>query len=449
MRTVRGADKAVVVGASMAGLLTAAVLADRFAEVAVVDRDDLPPDPVTRKGVPQGHHVHALGARGAEILTEIFPGIMEDLEADGAGFVDPGSNICWYQAGGWVAPFTSDANFLCATRPLIEHHTRRRLSEIESVEILDRRSFDRFLLEGDSVAGIAGTDRTDGSTFEIRADLTVDASGRNSLTPDFLADNGFGRPPVTEISVDITYATRLWHRDPSDVLPAAYMVHADPPEQPRAAFVFPIEGNRWLSTLIGWGGDRPPRDLDGYLEFAHSLPMTQLASKLETLQPASEPHRYRFPSNRRVHYEKLKRFPGGLAVVGDALASYNPAYGQGMSAAALHAVELGAATDEGLGGALPRRFLRKAARVTDRPWAIASGADFRFTTTTGPKRSGTDVVNRYIGRVTRGMNVDPALAIAFGDVIVMRRSPASLLRPSTAWRALRSGGRTRQETRWT
>jgi len=76
-------DHAAVLGASMAGLLAARVLADAYRRVTIVERDPLPQSGLDRKGVPQGRHAHALLPRGAQILDELFPGLLADLVADG------------------------------------------------------------------------------------------------------------------------------------------------------------------------------------------------------------------------------------------------------------------------------------------------------------------------------------------------------------------------------
>jgi len=89
-------EHAVVSGASMGGLLAARVLADFYGTVTVVDRDELPEDPVNRRGVPQGRHVHALLARGAQIIDDFFPGILDELAAAGASVLDDGDLATLY-----------------------------------------------------------------------------------------------------------------------------------------------------------------------------------------------------------------------------------------------------------------------------------------------------------------------------------------------------------------
>ncbi len=92
-------DRAVVLGASMAGLLAARVLADAYGQVTVIDRDELPETTVHRRGVPHGRHLHALAARGQQALEELFPGLTAELVAHGAPSGDMLANGRWYFSG--------------------------------------------------------------------------------------------------------------------------------------------------------------------------------------------------------------------------------------------------------------------------------------------------------------------------------------------------------------
>ena len=83
MQTTRG-DRAVVLGGSMAGLLAARVLADAYAEVVVVERDELPHAAAHRRGVPQSRHIHGLLAGGQQALEELFDGLTAELVDLGA-----------------------------------------------------------------------------------------------------------------------------------------------------------------------------------------------------------------------------------------------------------------------------------------------------------------------------------------------------------------------------
>jgi 2-polyprenyl-6-methoxyphenol hydroxylase-like FAD-dependent oxidoreductase len=92
---------ALVAGGSIAGLFAARVLSDAFERVTLVERDALACLPEPRKGVPQGRHIHALLARGQDILETQFPGICGELRAEGAVVLDLGRDFAWHNDGDW------------------------------------------------------------------------------------------------------------------------------------------------------------------------------------------------------------------------------------------------------------------------------------------------------------------------------------------------------------
>jgi 2-polyprenyl-6-methoxyphenol hydroxylase-like FAD-dependent oxidoreductase len=147
--------------------------------------------------------------------------------------------------------------------------------------------------------------------------------------------------------------------------------------------------------------------------------------------------RYPFPSNLRRRYESLDRFPDGLVVVGDAVASFNPIYGQGMSVAALEALQLHHALATGRCDDLAPRFFEQAETVVDAAWTMATGSDLQFSQTVGPKPRGTDLFDRYLSRLVERAHADGVLADAFARVVTMQKPPTSLLRPGIVWRVLR------------
>jgi 2-polyprenyl-6-methoxyphenol hydroxylase-like FAD-dependent oxidoreductase len=199
--------------------------------------------------------------------------------------------------------------------------------------------------------------------------------------------------------------------------------------------MFPVEDDRWMLTLFGMHGEHPPGDPEGFTEFAGSLPINDFARVVEDHGLASDGiEQYPFPSNRRVRYEDLGRFPDGLLVVGDGIASYNPIYGQGMSVAALQALQLHHALAADGTDDLPARFFERAAAVVDDAWRLAVGADFQFDETSGPKPTGTDLVNRYFSRLIRTATTDGRVADAFHRVVIMEERPTSLFRPGILWR---------------
>jgi 2-polyprenyl-6-methoxyphenol hydroxylase-like FAD-dependent oxidoreductase len=157
-------------------------------------------------------------------------------------------------------------------------------------------------------------------------------------------------------------------------------------------------------------------------------------------QPLNDFATHKLPSNLRRHYEKLARRPEGFLVVGDALSSFNPIYGQGMTVAALEAEALDACLSERPWDdfrGLPERFFRVAAKVIDVPWMFATGEDFRYPEVTGPKPPGTDLLNWYVARVHRAALHDPVVLRAFLEAMAMLRPPSILFQPRIVLRVLR------------
>ena len=422
----------------MAGLLAARVLADGYDRVTLIERDPLPEEPVTRRGVPQGRHIHALLEAGRATLEDLFPGYCEELLSAGAVPLDFVSDAIVHDKGDLLAEGHEPLETLFATRPLIEGAVRSRVAALDGVTIRDGHRFVDYRLndERSAVDGVEARD-DDADSHEYRADLVVDATGRASKTPGWLDRYGYPTPPVDEVEIDLAYSTVVIERPIGDN--RAFFVAPDPPRT-RGVGVFPAEHGQWLVSAFGMHGDHPPTDPDGFRDFVASLPGLDVAGLLDA-QPwlSEEVAHYPLPSNRRLRYETLDRFPDGLVVTGDAVASFNPIYGQGMSTAALEALQLHHALAEGGTEAIGPRFFDRIESTVDVPWNTAVGGDFEFTQTTGPKPRGTDVLNWYVGRLTRKAHTDGTLRDAFFRVFTLERQPESLFRPGVLWRVLRPG----------
>ena len=429
-------EHAVVVGGSMAGLVAARVLADAFERVTVIERDAFPDEPRPRRGVPQGNHVHALLEAGRDTLEDLFPGYSDDLVSAGAMDIDLSTDFNFYDEGDFVASGSHHVSMYCATRPLIEYVTWRRLAAIDGVALRDECHLTEYLMDdtGTTVVGVTVRDET-GTTEEVEADLVVDCTGRTSSTPEWLADHGYRRPPRDEVEIDLVYSTILVERPPTDM--RAFHVMPCPPRA-RSTVTLPIEDDRWVVTLSGLHGDHPPADLDGMLEFAKSLPVDAVARIIEDHEIVSDGvEQYPFPANLRRRYWELERFPDGLVVLGDTIASFNPIYGQGMSVAALEGLQLHHALAAGGRDDLAVRFFDRVESVVDNAWNVSVGSDFRFEETTGPKPPGTDILNRYLSRMTRKAHEDGTLADAYSRVVTMEEPPTSLLHPYIVWRVIK------------
>ena len=432
-------ERAVVLGASMAGLLAAQVLADSYGQVTVIDRDELPEASMHRRGVPHGRHLHALAARGQQALEELFCGLTAELVADGVPAGDMLADTRLFFSGHRLRRAPTGLGLLCASRPVLEGRVRARVRALPNVRFVDRCDVVGLATTPDRrrVTGARLLRRADGSAEEVLgADLVVDATGRGTRTPAWLEALGYPRPPAAQVRVGLGYATRIYRLPPDALGGDLAVLQAATPRHPRAGALQLLEGDRGMVTLAGILGDHPPTDPGGFLDFARSLRFPDIYQAVRDAEPLDDPVAFRFPASVRHRYEKLDRFPDGLLVMGDAVCSFNPIYGQGMSVAALEALALRRHLERGT-APRPRRWFRELARVVDVPWDIAAGGDLVFPGVQGRRTAKVRLVSAYIARLHAAAAHDADLAGAFLRVAGLVAPPGSLLRPGVAARVLR------------
>ena len=429
-------DHAVVVGASMGGLLAARVLSETYASVTVVERDHLAEGSTPRRGVPQGRHAHGLLARGREALEELFPGLTDELVGLGVPAVDLQEGFRWVNGGRLLRQAPSGLLGLGVSRPLLESRIRARVRAIPGIRVVDGCDAAGLVAppSGDRVTGLRTLQRAAGSSEQVlESDLVLDATGRGSRGPHWLEALGHRAPEVERVHIGLAYASRSYRRDPSGPDGAAI---AGTVTNPRGGVMIAQEDDRWIVTFGGMLGDTPPLDHAGYTAYAATLPAPAIHQVVRDAEPLSDPLLFRYPVSTRHRYERLHRFPTGYLVFGDAISSFNPVYGQGMTVAAVEALELRTCLAEGTGG-LARRFLRAAARVVDIPWDISVGGDLRFPDVEGPRTPRVRAVNAYLERLHVAAEHDPDVGRAFLRVVNLIDRPERLLAPRVALRVLR------------
>ena len=444
----RAPTHAVVVGAGMGGLAAAAALRRHVDRVTIVERDDLPVSPTARSGVPQARHLHALQPGGLAALERLVPGYRDALVAAGAPEVMVPRDMLWMSAAGWMQPFAGHRRIIVSgSRDLIEHTLRARVLADPAIAVRTGVEVAGLIVRSHRLTGVHLRPRgaAPGERCErLAADLVVDASGRRSPAPDWLADAGYARPHETLIDAQLGYASRIYRRTTADLVPGfqAILLQARPPHTTRLGVMFPIEGDRWMLTLAGTTGDVPPTDEAGFAAFARSLRAPTIADAIAGLEPLGPIAGYRHTANRRRHYEDV-RSPDGFVVMGDAACCFNPVYGQGMSAAALSAE----AVDRTLAAHRLRhrgrlagasgRIQQAVAKASAGAWMVATGEDLRYPATKGGSSSTADrLVRRYLDRVVTAAATDPVVNAAFFDVIALMAEPSSLLRPAMSVRVL-------------
>jgi 2-polyprenyl-6-methoxyphenol hydroxylase-like FAD-dependent oxidoreductase len=428
---------AIVIGGSLTGLLAARVLADHFDSVTLVERDAVTTEPNPRKGVPQGHHVHGLLAKGQQILSQLFPDLVSALLAGGAVPGDMGRDFRWHHFGVWKVRFDSGIDGMLFTRPYLEYQIAERVRARPNVRILEA-AVDGLAFDSDRkrVTGVRIRPQVIGSSV-LTADLTIDASGRGSHTPHWLEALGYGKPAESSVKVNVMYASRLYRPGPERTDWKGLLISPRAPDK-RFAAVFAVEGNRWLVTLGGCHGVCPPTDEAGYLEFARTLPVPDVYRAIATAEPLTPIATHNYPTNIRRHYDRVKPFPERFLVMGDAFCSFNPIYAQGMTVSAREAMALDQVLQErtDLDG-LPVRFHGKVVDIIDSAWGPTTAEDFRHKEAVGERPLGMAFLHWYTGRLHERCAHDTSLALAFYRVMHMIDPPAALFRPSVIARVLR------------
>jgi len=427
---------AVVIGGSIGGLLAARVLADRYDRVVVLDRDALPAVATARRGVPQGRQLHVLLSRGKEALDELFPGLSAELNGRGAPLVDLHDDVHWYNDGQRMRRAPSPLIAVGMSRPLLEDAVRARVSALPGVEVRSRVEVLGLTADGGRVTGVRLL-APGGSEQALAADLVVDASGRGSRSPIWLKQLGYPRPDEEQVRVGVTYVTRSYRREPQHLEGLSGALTNAVPGLPRAGIVAAQEDGRYAVALSGMLGEEPPTDDAGMAAFADSLAAPQVAEVVRTARPEGPPAKMRFPVSTRRRYERLRRFPDGYLVIADALCSFNPIYGQGMTVAALEALLLRRLHASAEPDQLARRFFAGAAKVIDGPWSIAVGTDLRFDEVVGRRTPKVRFVNAYVHRLHVAAVTDPVLGAAFLRVLNLVDPPTRLLKPGIVLRVLR------------
>jgi 2-polyprenyl-6-methoxyphenol hydroxylase-like FAD-dependent oxidoreductase len=437
---------AIVIGMSMAGLGAARALVNHFERVTIIERDVLSSLVSTRKGVPQGNHAHGLLPAGYRVLDGYFPGLMQELEQS-APAGDLTEDFLWYQYGGWKLRTKTDLRAICISRPFLETNVRARVRALSQVTVLDGHEVERPVFDAayERVTGLRVLDLASGKTRTLDADLTVDCTGRGSVCLSWLEDWGFGRVPETEVRVDVGYATAVFARKPGDFhASTGGIVAGTVPESGRFAAVLGAEGDRWIITLGGALKDYPPTELAGWLAFARTLPTQDVYELVKDRTPLQEIASFRFQANRRRHFESLRRFPSGFLVLGDALCSFNPIYGQGMSVALSEAKALDECLAHGAKD-LFKPFFARAAAIIEGPWTIATGEDFRFPQVAGKRPPGFALVSRYMARAHRVAMTDPVVLKRFFEVASLLAPPTAMMAPNILWRVLRAGAQAKPQ----
>ena len=423
-------ETAVVLGAGVAGLVAARVLADRYRRVVVVDRDTVVGVTGARRGVPQGRHAHALLARGQQVLEELFPGLQDEFNESGVLSGDLSGDLRWYFNGHKLMQSPSGLLSVSAARPDLESRLRARVVALPTVEVREHTVIQGLesTVDGSRITGVRIVDEATSAEPEVlAADLVVDATGRGSRAPVWLEELGYERPAEDRVKIDLAYVSRLFKLDTDPFGHDLAINSVASPMNTRGAFFGKFPDNVALLSLTGMLGDHPPRDEAGFLAFARTLSAPEIYEAVRTAEPIDDVAMFRVPASVRRRYDRLSRFPASFLVVGDGICAFNPVYGQGMTVAAMEAAALRDHLERGDLSALD--FFREITPIIDIPWETSVGADLAFPGVEGPRTTKDRIGGAFIGKLHTAARLDGRFTSAFFRVAGLVDPPQALMKP--------------------
>ncbi len=429
---------AVVIGGSIGGMCAAQALAPFFERVTVIERDSYPGEVTDRPGVPQSRHVHVLLESGRRGLERLFPGFTERMLARGAHDSDFGADFAVLRPTGWQSRNRCPVHALLASRSLTECTVRELLRATPKIEWLEHTEVTGLKLAGERQHVTAVSTRAvDGAAGQIEADLVVDASGRASKAPEWVQAVGAVVPAEEAVNSFSGYCSRWYQAPPAERWPSDWWwrgiwLEPAPPNHLLGGVLIPVEGGRFIVTLIGYSKQYPPTDEQGFTAALRSLRSPAIAEAVALATPLSPVYGNRALENRFRRYDRLASPLGAFVALGDSACRFNPVYGQGMSTTVICAETLASCVREanaGLGSDFARGFFVAQARALADPWGMATGADFSFPGTAGKEPPGRALFKRYTDVLIDISRHDPTVLAQVSEVF-------HLLKPATSLFAL-------------
>lgn len=435
---------AVILGASISGLLAARALAPYFDQILLVERDCLADKPELRAGTAQAQHAHILLQRGLIGFERMLPGFIQQL-LDAGGVMTSATQdwYCLFPMGAFPQ-FKSDMDFLCASRPQIEYTLRATLlRQHANITIRDGCRVTGIELSTAALPTVALQPSGENKASEtIAADLVVDATGRNTQAPQWLRQKGFSDTRQTMVKPYLGYATRLYKNVNLPAGIRATVIMAKDPDMTRGGVLLPIENDQYICTLYGLSGDRPPTEEAKFLEFAKGLRSDIIYKAIVEAEAQTSAKAFVKNECAYRHYAEKGIWPRGFLAVGDSVCSFNPIYGQGMTAALLATEVLAKGFRNGYlaNAVFAPTVQRKITRAYRDAWTLSTNEDLRWPGTEGAKNSyALRSIHRFSNLVGTAATRDREVAYKYIKVLHMSDKPNALLRPLLLARILKSG----------
>ncbi|WP_419887288.1 glutamate synthase subunit beta [Neobacillus niacini] len=421
-------DKAIIIGGGISGKLAARVLSDVYKEVIILERDNEPEGPFSRKATPQGEHLHALLHAGEYGLENLFPGITGEFYKSGAVKINSTIDLAWFHHGAWKIRYDGGYNTTLQTRPHLEWHIEQYIKSIPNVVSHYNQVVQDFLYneEDNRITGVLL------KNGPLLADLIVDASGVSSFTSNWLHKQGTSIPEE-KVDINLSYSSKQFQlTEDQEKDWKIKMVYPNPPQEKIGGTISKIEGNRYIVTIMGYHNaineKEVLKDDSGFIELSKKLPKMDIYHEIKNATPLTKTSLYRIPHIVWRRFDKIE-LPDGLLLIGDTLCRIDPVFGQGMSIAILEALALQKLINKGARQKMPADFHKKAAKIISPIWYMVLTEDFRYPDTRGKKPFGLSIQQWYAKNIFLLSAQNQEVYNAFVKVMNLVNPINSLMRP--------------------
>ncbi|HJT10146.1 MAG TPA: 2-polyprenyl-6-methoxyphenol hydroxylase-like oxidoreductase [Candidatus Nitrosotalea sp.] len=427
-------EHAIVIGGSISGMISAQILSKYFKKVTIIEKDDNLDSQTLRKSVPHAIHPHILLAKGIDILSSIFPDFIHDIAISGAVRADISKDSEHFVGHDWQPRFKSSLVCYFCSRRLLESIIKKQISKNDKINFICGIIVMGLVSKNEKITGVK-IKKSDQSYENgiLHGDLIIDASGKNSKTIEWLSSLGYEKPEEIHVDSMIGYASR-YYKIPqlADRETKLTIIFNKPPHFPKMGGIISIEDDKWLVGLYSIGKDLPSTNEMDFLEFSKNLAHSKVYDMIKNAEPLSQIYGYRMKGGRRIMYENLSSWPTNFLVIGDAVCTFNPFYGQGMTVAALGGLVLDNCLKKYLSKTnFGNTFQKKLSKINSRPWLLATGEDFRWPTTIGDRPNIlVKLIQRYADKVLEITPHSKRATKSFQSMMHMRQTPLSLFHPT-------------------
>ncbi|MFK0570388.1 FAD-dependent monooxygenase [Endozoicomonas sp.] len=439
-------QRAIVIGGSVAGLMAAKTLSPFFKEVIILEKDPLDSDSGLHKGAGQGSHSHVLLPSGIELLEQLFGTPRFNLREYGIYPADAAEELKWFQFGVWKKRFHSGVDMGWCHRSQFEWQVRQTVISVSNIQLQTGSRVLGLVVseDGRRIKGVhyQATLNKD-ATQMLEADLIIDAAGRGTHTPKWLSEASIASVTEDEVRAQISYTTRKFQIPESltDSLDWKVLaIYPEPPNVKRGGMIYPLGNGEWMTTLVGFNGEVATLEMAGFMDYAQSLPQPDLYEVLKQGTPIGEPLNYRIPGSLWRRYDRIKQWPGNFLVVGDAVCSFNPIYGQGVTMALKDLQKLKVLLEQQETDFTPATMARLQKQIGQGkiiPWLMAASPDFMYPGTRGKKPVGISMMNSYIKTIMKLAGKDQDIHQRFIETFTFLKSPMVLMTPGIISKVIR------------